>query len=97
MKKFLENLYYGDVDPQARIIKHGSEPEKLLSSISQAEEELTKGLTEEQKKVFNSFSSSLHDFATISALDAFITGFRMGAGFAMDTFVSDDAPFGDLE
>jgi len=29
-------------------------------------------------------------------LDSFITGFRLGARFAYDTFVSDEAPFEDL-
>jgi hypothetical protein len=28
-----------------------------------------------------------------SELDTFITGFRFGARFMMDTFLSDDAPF----
>ena len=31
-----------------------------------------------------------------STLDSFITGFRLGARFAYDTFVSEEAPFEDL-
>ena len=31
-----------------------------------------------------------------SNLDSFIMGFRLGANFAYDTFVSEDSPFTDL-
>ena len=56
MNSFIEEFYYGNIDPQARRF-------------------------EQNKKV-------QHDIS-------FITGFRLGAQFAFDTFVTSKAPYSD--
>jgi len=43
--------------------------------------------------LFTSFHMTL---VVEETLDSFITGFKLGARFAYDTFVSDEAPFEDL-
>jgi len=54
---------------------------------------LTEQLAGENKALFLRFCNVYAEFMGESELDTFITGFRLGARFMMDTFLSDDAPF----
>ena len=69
MAKFIEEFYYGNLDPQAR--------------------------STTQKK-FLDFCNAWGVVNGESNLDSFIMGFRLGANFTYDTFVSEDSPFTDL-
>ena len=42
--------------------------------------------------MFLRFCNAYAEFMGESELDIFITGFRLGARFMMDTFLSDDTP-----
>jgi hypothetical protein len=64
-----------------------------LRTISENEDWLTEHLTGEEKKHFLDFADAWSAFNGNSTLDGFITGFRLGARFVMDTFLSDDASF----
>ena len=60
------------------------------------EDFLTEHLSGESKKKFLDFVNAWSVVNGESNLDSFIMGFRLGANFTYDTFVSDDAPFQDL-
>ena len=87
----IEELYYGNVDPQ----DHGYHPKSLVKkasdSLNDLEEKLTKQLAGENKALFLRFFNAYAEFMGESELDTFITGFRLGARFMLDTFLSDDA------
>ena len=89
----LEELYYGNLDPQ----DHGYCPQrpakKASASLNDLEEKLAEQLAGEHKALFLRFCNAYAEFMGESELDTFITGFRLGARFMMDTFLSDDAPF----
>jgi len=92
----LEELYYGAIDPQDRGY-HSERPVKQASdSLNDLEEKLTEQLAGENKALFLRFCNAYAEFMGESELDTFITGFRLGARFMMDTFLSDDAPFESL-
>lgn len=67
--------------------------EKASDSLNDLEEKLTEQLVGENKELFLHFCNASAEFMGESELDTFITGFRFGARFMMDTFLSDDAPF----
>ena len=69
--------------------------QKKLKIMVNNEELLTKSLTDERKQWFLDYVDAWHEVNSESNLDSFIMGFRLGAGFAYDTFVSTDAPFTD--
>ena len=46
----LEDLYYGNIAPHERYIRHGSREEKVLKLLCRNEESLTKNLNNRQKK-----------------------------------------------
>ena len=93
---FIEELYYGNLDPQARGYKSGSCPKKTQASLSDLEEMLTKRLEGEDKHLFLAFVNAYGECMGDATLDSFLVGFRLGAKFTYDTFVSDDAPFEDF-
>ena len=93
MTNFLEELYYGNIDPQARGYRKGSHILKVSENINELEEKLTERLSGEDKALFLDFCNAYGELMGKSSLDFFIAGFRLGAKMLFATFCSDDAPF----
>jgi hypothetical protein len=93
MASFLEELYFGNLDPQARGYRKDSHIIKVSNSINELEEKLTKRLQDEEKSLFLDFCNAYGELMGDVGLDSFIVGFRLGAKMIFDTFCSDDAPF----
>lgn len=96
MFKFIEEFYYGNLDPQARSTKQNKTVQKQMEILMLNEDYLTENLSGESKKKFLEFSNAWSVVNGESNLDSFIMGFRLGAQFTYDTFVNDKAPFMDL-
>ena len=96
MSNFIEEFYYGNLDPQARSTKQNKMVQKQMEVLMLNEDFLTEHLSGESKKKFLDFCNAWGVVNGESNLDSFITGFRLGANFTYDTFVSEDAPFVDL-
>ena len=96
MARFIEEFYYGNIDPQARSTKQNKMVQKEMAVLTKTEELLTNALTGEPKKWFLDFSNAWSIVNGESNLDSFIMGFRLGANFAYDAFVSIESPFEDL-
>ena len=96
MGKFIEEFYYGKLDPQARSTKENKAVQKQMEVLMINEEFLTENLSGESKKKFHEFSIAWSVVNGESNLDSFFMGFRLGANFTYDTFVNDEAPFKDL-
>lgn len=89
MSGFIEDFYYGNIEPQECCSELKSELKKKLSVLAEKEETLTSKLNDEEKVLFVSYTSTYNDFLTVSIADGFISGFRLGAKFTHDTFVTD--------
>ena len=96
MKNVISELYYGNIDPQARGLKNGSFLKRQMAVLSESEAMLTEKLTGEEKEAFLSFVNASDVILGESELDSFIVGFRLGARIIYDTFVSDDTPYEDF-
>ena len=96
MVHFIEEFYYGNIDPQARSTKQNKKVQREMEVLMNTEEFLTKELNDEHKKCFLDFANAWSIINAESNLDSFITGFRLGANFAYDAFVSNESPFEDL-
>ena len=64
--------------------------------LSKTEELLTNASKDEQKKWFLDFTNAWDVVNGETNYDSFIMGFRPGANFAYDTFISRGIPFEDL-
>ncbi len=96
MAKFIEEFYYGNIDPQARSTTQNKTVQKQMEVLMLNEDFLTEALTGENKKKFLDFVNAWSIVNGESNLDSFIMGFRLGANFTYDTFVSTDTPFKDF-
>ncbi len=96
MSKFIEELYYGNIDPQARNTKNNKVVSKQMKVLSDAEAYLSESLTDKNKQLFLDYTNAWSIVNAESNLDSFIMGFRLGAKFTFDTFASNESPFEDL-
>ena len=96
MGKFIEEFYYGNIDPQLRSTKQNKVVQKYMEVLTLNEEFLVETLSDENKKKFLDFTNAWSVINGESNLDSFIMGFRLGANFTYDTFVATDTPFQDL-
>ena len=62
---------------------------KKLNALTEKEEQLTVKLTAEDKELFLNYANTYNEFLSLSNSDSFISGFRLGAKFIYDTFVTD--------
>ena len=91
MKSFIEELYYGNIDPQNSGFEDDESVQRTLRTISENEDWLTEHLTGEEKKRFLDFADAWSAFNGDATLEGFITGFRLGARFVLDAFVLPEA------
>lgn len=96
MKNIIEELFYGNIDPQARGFKKDSYLQKQMTIMSNSEEILTERLKDDDKKTFLSFVNAYGIVLGESELDSFIVGFRLGARFIYDTFADNITPYDDF-
>lgn len=89
MFNFIEQFYYGNIEPQECSSKLTAEMKKKLSYLTEKEECLNEKLTDEMKEMFVDYTSSCNAFTSVCCADSFIVGFRLGARFAYDTFVEN--------
>ena len=87
MSDFIEDFYYGNIEPQEISTELRTELKKKLDSLSRAEEQLASKLTDEEKELFIKYASQSSEFLCVSNADSFIAGFRLGARFTYDTFI----------
>ena len=92
---FIEEFYYGNINPQARSSDQNPKVQKDMQMLSESEDFLTDKLSGEEKKRFISYVDAWATVNGESNLDSFITGFRLGAQFTFDTFVTSKAPYTD--
>ena len=94
--KFIENLFFGNLDAQARAVKPESRADKLRIYITDHLPGIENALHDEQRGLLEKIFDAQSELDTITELDSFIVGFRLGAAFTYDTFVNTDTPYRDL-
>ena len=90
MSGFIEEFYYGNIEPQACSSELNKELKKLLSTLTEKEELITAKLNGNEKDLFSEYVNAYNKFLAFSIADGFISGFRLGARFTYDTFVESD-------
>ena len=90
MANFIEELFYGNIDPQKRGYHKDHRIVKVSDHINELEDELTERLQGKAKDLFLGFCNAYDELMGAAELDAFVVGFRMGARFAADTFCGDE-------
>ena len=87
MSAFIEEFYYGNIEPQECTTELKPKVMKCLNELAQKEKLLFDTMNDEDKELFNDYVDTYIRFLSICNTDSFIAGFRLGARFAYDTFV----------
>lgn len=90
MTNFIEELFFGNIDPQRRGYTKDNRIVKASGNINELDEKLTERLHGEDKDLFLDFCNAYGELMGDAEVDSFTVGFRMGARFAVDTFCDDE-------
>lgn len=89
MSNVIEELYYGNLEPQELTTEITPKLKKKLSALVKKEEELTAMLPEKERELFVNYVNAHNEFSSIGNSDSFISGFRLGARFTYHTFITE--------
>ena len=78
MRNTLEDLYYGNITPGAQQIVPNSELKRATDRVTRFESQLTERLDGEGQMILAKLVESQHEINSITALENFILGFRLG-------------------
>ena len=87
MSNFIEELYYGNIEPTECTTELTVNVKKNLNELAEKEQQLMIGLSGKDKELFIDYTRVCNKFTGESNADSFTVGFRLGARFAYDTFV----------
>lgn len=87
MVNFIEELYYGNIEPQNKKRRESRNYNREMKVLSENEDVLLEKLPLEDRKLFLEYVDAWGIVDGESVVDSFVTGFRLGARFTYDTFV----------
>jgi len=93
MTNIIEELYYGNIDPQNSGFEEEESVQHDMQTIRENEDYLSDTLSGEEKKRFLDYADAWAAFNGESTLAAFLAGFRLGAHFTYDAFVSGSGSY----
>ncbi len=82
--KAITDLYYGNIHPNERMVKAGSEYQKLSQEVLTNEKQVLSRLDKEGQKQYRIIIERMCAQMDIATREGFIDGFRLGARFMMD-------------
>ena len=94
MRKTLEDLYFGNITPNEQQMLPNSELQKAVDRVVRYENQLTKQLDEDGQSLLTKLIRSQHEIESITALENFILGFRLGARLMVECMDEND---GDIK
>ena len=89
MSDFIEDFYYGNIEPQECTTNLTAKVKKNLSELAGKEEQLTALLADKDKELFTEYVATYIKFSSLCNADSFTAGFRLGARFTYDTFIDN--------
>ena len=89
MSDFIEEFYYGNIEPQECTTNLTAKVKKSLSELAGKEEQLTSLLADKDKELFTDYVATYIKFSSLCNADSFTAGFRLGARFTYDTFIEN--------
>ena len=87
MSNFIEEFYYGNIEPRECTTNLTAKVKKSLSELADKEEQLTSLLADKEKELFTDYVANYIKFSSLCNADSFTVGFRLGAKFTYDTFI----------
>ncbi len=90
MRKTLEDLYYGNIDPGGQQMAPDSELKRAMDRVARYEGQLMEQLDETERTILAKLVRSQHEIDSITALENFILGFRLGVRMMAECMDEND-------
>lgn len=90
MRKTLEDLYYGNIMPNAQDMAPHSELRQTTDRVTHLENQLTELLDEAGQAVLAKLIESQQEIDSITAIENFILGFRLGVRIMAECMDGND-------
>ena len=90
MRNTLEDLYYGNITPGTQQIAPNSELKRATDRVARFESQLTERLDKDGQTILAKLIESKDEVESITALENFILGFRLGAKITMECMDEND-------
>ncbi len=90
MRKTLEDLYYGNINPGEQQMAPDSELKRAAERVARYESQLTEQLDETERMILTKLVRSQHEIDSITACENFILGFRLGVRIMAECLDGND-------
>ena len=90
MRNTLEDLYYGNIAPNTQDMAPNSELKRATDRVARFEKQLTEQLDASGQTVLTKLIESQQEIDSITALENFILGFRLGARIMAECMDDND-------
>ena len=90
MRNTLEDLYYGNITPGTQQMVPNSELKRAVDRVTRFESQLTERLDEDGQTILAKLVESQDEVESITALENFILGFRLGARIMAECMDEND-------
>lgn len=90
MRKILQDFYYGNLTPGDQDIAPNSELRRAVDRIARCEQQLTERLGETEQAVLSELVQAQHTADSITAVENFILGFRLGVRMMAECMDDND-------
>ena len=96
MKNIIEELYYGNIDPNMQAIVRNSDYDRAMRVVSENEDLLSRLLDGKERELFLNYANSGSELLGITAVEKFTAGFRLGALIMRDVLGEQDGCLRDI-
>ena len=88
MRSILEEMWYGNLNPQEQSTEGRKETQRLLNLMGRNRDELCSTLTESQKLTLEKYDDCLNEMNSIIERDIFIHAFSLGGRIMLEVLTS---------
>lgn len=89
MAGVIEELWYGNIDPQVQRVEGNKEIKNLLNLMGKNRDELSGTLTDKQKEILEKYDDCVNEMYCIIERETFAYGFRLGGRLMCETLSGD--------
>lgn len=90
MQSFIDDLYYGRINPYEKKVVPEAQYVKGLEVICQNEKSVLEKLSEEDRKLFEDMLKACDELSATSDAENFKLGFKLGVRMMMECFNSEE-------
>ncbi len=90
MRKALEDLYYGNIRSSEQKMTANSDLQRAVNTVTKCERQLSERLSETEQQLFDELVKAQQEIDSITAVENFILGFRLGVRLMVDCMDEND-------